>query len=86
MIQTRTMLKVADNSGAKIAQCIRILGGTKRRYASLGDIIVVAIKSAEPRKAVKKHQVVRAVLIRQTQPKRRKTAPISSLTIMPLSF
>jgi len=53
MIQTRTMLKVADNSGAKIAQCIRILGGTKRRYASLGDIIVVAIKSAEPRKAVK---------------------------------
>ncbi len=72
MIQTRSMLKVADNSGAKIAQCIRVLGGTRRRYASLGDIIVVAVKSAEPRKAVKKHQVVRAVVIRQRQPKRRK--------------
>lgn len=72
MIQTRSMLKVADNSGAKIAQCIRVLGGTKRRYASLGDIIVVTVKSAEPRKAIKKHQVVRAVIIRQKQPKKRK--------------
>jgi len=66
------MLKVADNSGAKIAQCIRVLGGTKRRYASLGDIIVVTVKSAEPRKVIKKHQVVRAVIIRQKQPKKRK--------------
>ncbi len=72
MIQTRSMLKVADNSGAKIAQCIRVLGGTKRRYASLGDIIVVTVKSAEPRKVIKKHQVVRAVIIRQKQPKKRK--------------
>lgn len=72
MIQTETLLKVADNSGAKTAKCIRILGGTRRRYASLGDIIVVAVKTAEPRKNVKKHQVVRAVIIRQAQPKRRK--------------
>jgi large subunit ribosomal protein L14 len=67
MIQT-----VADNSGAKTAKCIRILGGTRRRYAYLGDIIVVAVKVAEPRKNVKKHQVVRAVVIRQKQTTRRK--------------
>ena len=72
MIQTETLLKVADNSGAKTAKCIRILGGTRRRYAYLGDIIVVAVKVAEPRKNVKKHQVVRAVVIRQKQTTRRK--------------
>jgi len=72
MIQTETLLKVADNSGAKTAKCIRILGGTRRRYAQIGDIIVVAVKSAEPRKNVKKHQVVKAVIIRQAQPLRRK--------------
>ncbi|MDD5569039.1 MAG: 50S ribosomal protein L14 [Candidatus Pacebacteria bacterium] len=71
MIQTQTLLTVADNSGAKTAKCIRVLGGTRRRYASLGDIIVVAVKVAEPRKTVKKHQVVRAVVIRQKQAKRR---------------
>lgn len=72
MIQTETLLKVADNSGAKTAKCIRILGGTRRRYAQIGDIIVVAVKIAEPRKTVKKHQVVKAVIIRQSQPVRRK--------------
>jgi large subunit ribosomal protein L14 len=72
MIQTETLLTVADNSGAKTAKCIRILGGTRRRYAALGDIIVVAVKTAEPRKTVKKHQVVRAVVIRQAQAMRRK--------------
>jgi len=72
MIQTETLLKVADNSGAKTAKCIRILGGTRRRYAQIGDVIVVAVKSAEPRKTVKKHQVVKAVIIRQAQPLRRK--------------
>ena len=72
MIQTETLLKVADNSGAKTAKCIRILGGTRRRYARIGDIIVVAVKTAEPRKNVKKHQVVKAVIIRQAQPMRRK--------------
>ncbi|MFA5080474.1 MAG: 50S ribosomal protein L14 [Candidatus Paceibacterota bacterium] len=72
MIQTETLLKVADNSGAKTAKCIRVLGGTRKRYAQIGDIIVVAVKTAEPRKTVKKHQVVKAVIIRQSQPVRRK--------------
>ena len=71
MIQTRTMLKVADNSGAKIIQCIRVLGGTKRRYAKIGDIIVGAVKDAEPRRPVKKHDVVKAVVIRQKKSLRR---------------
>jgi large subunit ribosomal protein L14 len=65
MIQPRTMLKVVDNSGAKILQCFKVLGGTRRRYASLGDIIVGTVKVAEPRKLVKKHDVVRAVIVRQ---------------------
>ncbi len=65
MIQTRTMLKVADNSGAKIIQVINVPGGTRRRYAQLGDVIVAAVKKAEPRKLVKKHDKVKAVIIRQ---------------------
>ena len=65
MIQTRSMLNVADNSGAKLVQCIKVLGGTRRRYARLGDIIVVTVKKAEPRKLVSKHDVTRAVVIRQ---------------------
>jgi len=72
MIQTQTKLKVADNSGANLIQCIRVLGGTKRRYAQLGDIIVVAVKDAEPRRPVKKHDVVRAVIVRQKRAYRRK--------------
>lgn len=71
MIQMRTMLKVADNSGAKILQCIKVLGGSKRRYAQIGDIIVGAVKEAEPRKIVKKHDVVKAVIIRQKKSLRR---------------
>ena len=71
MIQTRTMLLVADNSGAKVIQCIRVLGGTKRRYAGIGDIVVGAVKVAEPRKQVKKHDVVRAVVVRQKKHLRR---------------
>lgn len=71
MIQTESMLKVADNSGAKMVKCIRVLGGTRRRYASLGDIIVVAVKDAEPRKNVKKHQVLKAVIVRQKSAVRR---------------
>jgi len=65
MIQTRTMLKVADNTGAKIIQVINLPGGTRKKYAQLGDIIVAAVKKAEPRKLVKKHDKVRAVIIRQ---------------------
>lgn len=71
MIQTRTMLKVADNTGAKIIQCIRVLGGTRHRYAQIGDIIVGAVKSAEPRRPVKKHDVVKAVIVRQKKAFRR---------------
>ncbi|KPJ54914.1 50S ribosomal protein L14 [Parcubacteria bacterium DG_72] len=71
MIQPRTVLKVADNSGAKIIQCIKVLGGSKRRYAQIGDIIVGAVKAAEPRRQVKKHAVVKAVVVRQKRTLRR---------------
>ena len=71
MIQTRSMLKVADNSGARLLQVIKILGGTRRRYASLGDIVVASVKISEPRKLVKKKDVVRAVIVRQHAPYRR---------------
>jgi large subunit ribosomal protein L14 len=72
MIQTETLLKVADNSGAKMIKCIRVLGGTRRRYAFLGDVIVAAVKVAEPRRPVKKHDVVKAVIVRQRKEFRRK--------------
>ena len=64
MIQNETILVVADNSGAKKVQCIRILGGTRRRYARLGDVIVVAVKDAIPNSNVKKGSVVKAVVVR----------------------
>ena len=72
MIQQGTKLKVADNTGAKLVQCIKILGGSRRRYAQLGDIIVVSVKEAEPNKAVKKKQVLRALIVRQKRHYRRK--------------
>ena len=71
MIQPRTMLKVVDNTGAKILQCFNVLGSTRRRYARLGDVIVGTVKVAEPRKPVKKHDVVRAVVVRQKKEFRR---------------
>jgi large subunit ribosomal protein L14 len=64
MVQTTTTLDVADNSGAKKLMCIRVLGGTKRKYASLGDVIVVSIKEAIPNAKVKKGDVARAVIVR----------------------
>jgi large subunit ribosomal protein L14 len=64
MVQTTTTLDVADNSGAKKIMCIRVLGGTKRKYASLGDIIVVSIKEAIPNAKVKKGDVAKAVIVR----------------------
>lgn len=64
MIQSNTRLKVADNSGAKRIMCINVLGGTKRRYARVGDIIVASVKEATPGAAVKKGDVVRAVVVR----------------------
>lgn len=72
MIQQESRLVVADNTGAKIVQCIKVLGGTRRRYAELGDIIVVSVKSAEPRKILKKKDLVRAVVARQRKAYRRK--------------
>jgi len=65
MIQPRSMLKVADNTGAKIIQVINVPGGTRRRYAQLGDVVVAAVKKAEPRKLVKKHDKIKAVIVRQ---------------------
>ena len=72
MIQPETMLKVADNSGGKMVKCIRVLGGTRKRSANIGDIIVVTVKDAEPRKNVKKHQVLKAVVVRKKEITRRK--------------
>ncbi len=72
MIQSETRLGVADNSGAKEILCIRVLGGTRRRYAYVGDVIVASVKQANPAGAVKKKSVVRAVIIRTRQPIKRK--------------
>ncbi len=71
MIQVQTYLKVADNSGAKEIQCIRVLGGYKKRYGHVGDIIVAAVKSAVPHAAVKKSDVVKAVIVRTKKEIRR---------------
>lgn len=72
MIQAETVLKVADNSGAKIIKCFKVLGGTRRRYAGLGDIVVASVKQAEPRGIVKKGEKVKAVIVRQCKEYRRK--------------
>ena len=72
MIQERAILKVADNSGAKIVRCFRILGATRRRYAGVGDIIVASVQSAEPRKTVKKKDVVKVLVVRTKNALRRK--------------
>jgi large subunit ribosomal protein L14 len=71
MIQVETFLNVADNSGARLVQCIKVLGGTKRRYASIGDIIVVAIKETLPTSAIKKGTVEKAVVVRTHKEYRR---------------
>ena len=71
MIQTETVVKIADNCGAKVGKVFKILGGSKRRYARIGDLVVMSIRVAEPRKLVKKKDVVYAVVVRQRQPYRR---------------
>jgi large subunit ribosomal protein L14 len=71
MIQVQTILKIADNSGAKRAQCIKVLGGTRRKYATLGDIIVVAVKAITPQGKIKKGAVERAVIVRTSKEVRR---------------
>ena len=72
MIQQQTRLNVADNSGAKKVMCIKVLGGTRRRYASLGDIVVVSVKDATPTSAVKKGSVQKAVVVRTLREVKRK--------------
>ncbi len=72
MVQPRTILKVADNTGAKTLRVFKILGGTRRRYAGIGDIVVASVQEAEPRKTVKKKEVVKAVIVRQKKALRRK--------------
>lgn len=76
MIQVETNLSVADNSGAKRVQCIKVLGGSKRRYASIGDVIVVSIKDAMPRGKVKKGDVHRAVVVRTAKELMRKDGSV----------
>ncbi len=71
MIQPQTIVKIADNSGAKIGRVFKILGGSKRRYARIGDRVVLSVQTAEPRKHVKKKEVLHAVVVRQKRPFRR---------------
>lgn len=71
MIQDRSIVTVADNSGAKIGRVFKVLGGSKRRYAGLGDVVIISIQTAEPRKAVKKKDICKAVVVRQKKPYRR---------------
>lgn len=72
MLQDRSLVKIADNSGGQIGRVFKILGGSKKRYAEIGDEIVISIQTAQPRKAVKKKDVHRAVVVRQRKPFRRK--------------
>jgi large subunit ribosomal protein L14 len=71
MIQDQTIVKVADNSGATVARVFKVLGGSKRRYAQLGDVVIVSIQTAQPRKAAKKKEIYKAVVVRQVKPFRR---------------
>ena len=72
MIQERSVIKVADNSGAKVVRCFRVLGGTKRRYAGVGDVVVASVQSAEPRKSIKKKDVIKVLVVRTKNAIRRK--------------
>jgi large subunit ribosomal protein L14 len=71
MIQDQTIVKVADNTGAIVARVFKVLGGSKRRYASLGDVVIISVQSAQPRKAAKKKDIYKAVVVRQVKPYRR---------------
>jgi large subunit ribosomal protein L14 len=72
MIQPRSLVKIADNSGGQIGRVFKVLGGSKKRYARLGDEVVISIQTAQPRKAVKKKEIHRAVVVRQREAFRRK--------------
>lgn len=72
MLQPRTIVKIADNSGGKIGRIFKVLGSSKKRYAELGEVVVLSVQKAEPRKAIKKKDVLHAVVVRQRKPYRRK--------------
>lgn len=72
MIQPRSIVKIADNSGAKLGRIFTVLGATRKRYARIGDLVMLSVQVAEPRKAVKKKDVLQAVVVRQKSPYRRK--------------
>ncbi|GMQ95450.1 MAG: 50S ribosomal protein L14 [Patescibacteria group bacterium] len=72
MIQAETIVKIADNTGGKIGKVFKVLGGSKKRYARIGDAVVLSVRVAEPRKLVKKKDVLRAIVVRQRKPYRRK--------------
>ena len=72
MIQPRSIVVIADNSGAKIGRIFKVLGSSKKRYAELGEVVVLSVQKAEPRKAIKKKDVLHAVVVRQVKPSRRK--------------
>jgi len=72
MIQPRTIVNIADNSGAKIGRIFKVLGATRKRAAEIGEMVVLSVQKAEPRKAIKKKDILHAVVVRQTKPLRRK--------------
>ena len=72
MIQPRSIVQISDNSGAKIGRIFKVLGSSKKRYAEIGEIVVLSVQKAEPRKAIKKKDVLQAVVVRQRKPFRRK--------------
>lgn len=72
MVQDRSIVKIADNTGAKVGRVFKVLGGSKKRYARLGELVIISVQTAEPRKAVKKKEVLQAVVVRQKAPFRRK--------------
>ncbi|HVM59080.1 MAG TPA: 50S ribosomal protein L14 [Candidatus Paceibacterota bacterium] len=72
MLQPQSIVVIADNTGAKIGRIFKVPGGSKRRYASIGDVVVLSVQTAEPRKAAKKKDIYRAVVVRQTKPFARK--------------
>ena len=72
MIQPRSIVRITDNCGAKIGRIFKVLGSSKKRYAEIGDLVVLSVQKAEPRKAVKKKDILQAVVVRQTKPYRRK--------------
>ncbi len=72
MIQARSIVRITDNCGAKIGRIFKVLGSSKKRYAELGDLVILSVQRAEPRKTIKKKDVLQAVVVRQTKPFRRK--------------